>query len=1400
MQDNKLELFTEKLEKYKSKLLGLQKSNRCICLSKLYKNSSFDLSRLAEDHPKEISQIVEQSLKRKKPVCILPDSDDSEEADKMRTRLKSLSRTIKQIEDETGSQYCYFGYPFLEGHITREYYVRGPLVLFPISIYHGIKNKKMGWYVEFVNSSPILNHTLFAALEKIGGYKINESLEEDFENSMSDTYENLKDQFIKSINDLLKKNGITAQIHADDEDLILQDMKRAEIDALQRKKLGIYPYKIIGSFPQGENAIYQDYENLIETVQGGEGNEFLEKILDASIPNVDSEHDVDDDESKIMLDDVRDRDLNMILESDASQDRVVLDSQNQKITVVRGPPGTGKSQVIVNIISNALSKNQTVLVVCQKRAALDVVHQRLGKKNIGKYAVLLNREKEDRAKMYQQLKQIIDESQDLKEEQETIEYKSSQIDEQIKKHAEIAYALSKEFFGGKRVGNFYTKSCLDYNIKSEFDGIVDYISTHTELDEFLSILDNIKDNYKRFENPDYSWKNRKEFTQKDAQDQNKIREILKNILKWIPNCVIVPIKLHQLELALLASKHEKYKCDIEELDQKIKKCKETIQEITADHDTIISFDKLEDSIKCTKAGIRLWEKFHTYDQIIKVRKEFIQEDTIKKQKYMLEAFVDPPEQKSFWKRHTNPETKLMILKKKIFVGKKNHIDKNLDELKNALKNGLDLWELVSKDIQKQYIFERSFVLDDQSKQNSILENLKSLDTLIVEHKACHNEMASLKESIEGIFDDNGIKFDENCDLVSMTKNGTYIHNSLDDLTKFVTDQEVDSIKSKYLDIEKFSNHIQNLQNDLDDFDRLQAFDIDKSKLKDTHKIILDKCNKYVGLDEDWTHVIRQEMYNRWIAMIEKELPQLKSAYFDDYKDHKNRLEQLLKEKSDLLVRKIIADIESNARHNKEPAMYGKLSHQLGKKRLVKPIRKLLEEYQSILFRIAPCWLATPEMVAKIFPLKRDMFDIIIVDEASQLAAERAIPCLHRGKKIIIAGDEKQLKPHDLFRVKNDEEQDEEDDVQNIESLLVLVNRQYRHRTRSLLWHYRSKWQELIDFSNYAFYNGGLQVSPNESIKASSPPIQWVQCPNGIWEGRANVVEASLVVDTLYKTLQEYTNKTIGIITFNDQQRNTILDEIEVRQKKDPAFEEMYQKIENPPSGKKDEEIFVRNIENVQGDERDIIIFSVGYAKDVKGSFRLQFGTLNQDGGENRLNVAITRASRKIIVVCSIDPRDMKVENTKNPGPKRLKDFLMYANAVSTNDEDQVNRILDSLNSAIKTKDQIKLFDSDFEEQVHDRLESIGYTVKTQIGQSGYRIDLAVVHPDDPNRYILGIECDGATFHSAKSVRERDVMRQKFLERRGWKIERIWSRKWWRNPDAEIKRIEQCVNALKKNSK
>ncbi|MDN4601620.1 AAA domain-containing protein [Paenibacillus sp. F6_3S_P_1C] len=419
-------------------------------------------------------------------------------------------------------------------------------------------------------------------------------------------------------------------------------------------------------------------------------------------------------------------------------------------------------------------------------------------------------------------------------------------------------------------------------------------------------------------------------------------------------------------------------------------------------------------------------------------------------------------------------------------------------------------------------------------------------------------------------------------------------------------------------------------------------------------------------------------------------------------------------------------------------------------------------------------------MSSIFPLQEGMFDIVIFDEASQLTVESSMPSVYRGKEIIVAGDEKQLQPSNLFRsgYADDEDDDEAKyDVDESVSLLNLAKRRFPEKI--LQWHYRSKYEELINFSNHAFYNGYVQIAPNVTPFKNPPTIVWKKV-NGRWLNQSNEIEALEVVMQLKKILIEQDQKTVGIITFNAKQQSKILDVIDKTVLEDEEFRVLYTE---QMARDLDERLFVKNIENVQGDERDIIIFSIAYAKNEEGKVYNRFGTLNQKNGENRLNVAITRAKESITVVSSIEPEDLNIANASEPGPRLFKSYLKYAKAVSGNKNEDIKSVIQEINETISTQtvQQSVQFDSPFEEQVYQQLRNLGYELTTQVGMSGYRIDMAVVHPNDSSRYILGIECDGAMYHSSPSARERDVYRQRYLESRGWIIERIWSRNWWKNP-------------------
>ena len=457
----------------------------------------------------------------------------------------------------------------------------------------------------------------------------------------------------------------------------------------------------------------------------------------------------------------------------------------------------------------------------------------------------------------------------------------------------------------------------------------------------------------------------------------------------------------------------------------------------------------------------------------------------------------------------------------------------------------------------------------------------------------------------------------------------------------------------------------------------------------------------------------------------------------------------------------------------------------------KSVNLFIRSFTAQLFKGIKIWLMTPEVVSEIIPFEKGRFDLLIFDEASQMYREKGLPAIYRAKKVVIAGDDKQLRPTSVgkgrFEYKSEEDEDLDAALEET-SLLDLAKAKY---TPVLLnCHYRSKYEELINFSNYAFYRGRLYVSPNVSTP-EEPPIK-MHIVDGMWAERSNYEEAKKVVELVKEFFRRRRNNdTLGIITFNINQRDLIEDLLYEECLRDPVFDTRFEEESNRMENGEDVGLFIRSIENVQGDERDEIIFSIGYAKDSDGRFRRMFGSLSQEGGENRLNVAITRAKKKIQIVTSMMPEEFNVSGVKNKGPFFLRKYLEYSHAISECNKEKARAILLSFHDEQNPGSEIT-FDSPFEEEVYDALTERGLSIDTQVGIGGYSIDMAV---KKNGKYILGIECDGKLYHSSETARERDYHRQKYLESRGWRIHRIWSTNWWNNRELEINNILLLVTTL-----
>ena len=597
---------------------------------------------------------------------------------------------------------------------------------------------------------------------------------------------------------------------------------------------------------------------------------------------------------------------------------------------------------------------------------------------------------------------------------------------------------------------------------------------------------------------------------------------------------------------------------------------------------------------------------------------------------------------------------------------------------------------------------------------------------------------------------------------------------------------------------------------LDNYVEFRDLSTNLNTLSDDEKTILKFAYKTTDTKVKYLETIGKikniRIYHEITTLEDKYKVEL--SHILDYDNIKNRILSLKldlnKISKEICLEQFTSDYQKYYEKNSESKNY---LYQISKTQNQWSIRKFMEVYGEYLYKLFPCWLLSPESVCTILPLIKNLFDVILFDEASQVFIENTLPVIYRGKNIVVAGDSKQLRPTATFMKRFlggdiDENMDYSTQAAlEVESLLDLA--MTRYKSANLTYHYRSKNEELINFSNQSFYEGKLQISPNITRNKNNKPIERIKV-NGKWINRSNVTEANAVVEILKKIFTtRKNNQSIGIITFNAEQESTIEDAIDKECSINPKFKECILKEENRKENGEDISMFVKNLENVQGDERDIIIFSIGYAQNELGRVVANFGPLSLEGGENRLNVAITRAKEKIYVVTSIEPEELNVDATKNMGPKIFKNYLRYVRAVSSGDSLETGIILNQANIQPELQQKPNELGT-IEQDLKSELERLGYKVQTNLGNTNYKISVAV-YDKQLDRYLLGLECDYNAYKSSPSVLERDVFRPAFLKSRGWNIMRIWSRDYYMHKSKVISSIvreieKSKVTYQKKNTK
>lgn len=1203
-------------------------------------------------------------------------------------QFESIFNQSRATEREFGKNDLYLGFPFIEGKFQSDKDFRAPLVLHRVSI----KNSTDKVIITILKEGRLINPVFLLSY-------LNEN-RQDYKQFDYEIPEEITD-FTNYALEKMKSYNIdvedTVSVFEKIQSMTKLEYKNKFINKINQFK--IQRYVVLGTFPLSNRNIYNDLDTLEK--QPISASESLNEIIYGG-----SHFDFEDRDTNL-----KEEAIKYISPIDWSQ-RVVIKKALEGNLVVEGPPGTGKSQTIVNIIVNLLLQNKKILVVSEKVAAIEVVYNRLGR--LKDFVLLIEDHIKNKDDFYNQIKKL---DQIKNESQQAFSYDST-IDYSIQEYLDNLKLIND--------GQFFKNYSYEDVLK-----IAENPHNVTSTSKHLSLI--------------------KSYINLIEIDNNRLEESLDTLLQ--------PLNI---------KKFKSYQ-EIKHLD--------IFSMITQQQ--INFFSKFIDSLER-----KMFIQFNHY--LVKIKRNPINAVKIKNIEnhiHTIQTTYDHFDQfvnKTFEKTNKFKE-KLKILSDILYKDIVNNM---------ARINLVISWpKLSGKEKDKEII--SVFRLNEKTSFINKFINKKLTQNEIEFKDFIQNYQSALDYDALKIIQENFFETDLILAL-SFIKNSL---NTLDDMYNLAFDSNLFEFKDASFD--KIYNQVKNDFKSIDITLLQQYQDTPEEALavlevfnetnvsKDTFKNLV--LNIYIGKEK-----------------LQKAID-IKEYFFENkvkLEGIKQKLNDKYEESEQLVFSKHQSKVKDRFRtHQNYFKEFNLLIEQANNKRR-KPIKTIFSRYLDTLLFSFPIMLMTPDVVSGVFDLKQDLFDYVIFDEASQLFIERAIPAIYRSNKVIVAGDSKQLKPSSTFisRLSESGEYDDDLGVSNEElealdkeSLLEMAKTKYI--SKMLQFHYRSDYKELIEFSSVVFYDRKLIfASKLNNALYSNTPIEVIQVDDGIWTSeRNNPKEAEEVVKLVLSLLENRTsNETIGIVTFNINQKSLIQDLLE--DASNTTLNEEMNRVNEKTNH--DESLFVKNIENVQGDERDIIIFSIGYAKNHEGLLKASFGLLNNQGGENRLNVAVTRAKRKIFVVKSFQAKDLRI-NDKNNGPHRFKQYLQYAELVHERNEVEKQVLLNSINDFNRVNMiHTEQFDSQFEEEVYKSIESrisSSLLIKTQVNEGGYKIDQAI-YDKNTERFILGIECDGYYWHSKPEDVERDFHRQQYLESRGWTIVRIMSTNWWMNREEEIAKVLRVLEA------
>ncbi|MCR9251917.1 MAG: AAA domain-containing protein [bacterium] len=1329
------------LESYLRRLTNLSGNNRSLLLLRLISDQFIDLHDLDFANNQPSFDIIRDLIAKKSkiPIAKAVDTHD-DKANKLSGRLKKIDRIEKFIFEERGAKDLFVGWPFVRGKFNEGTAVRCPLIFFPVEL----ELSDNTWNIKLrKNVNLTLNKTFLLAYSYFNQIAPDEELLDkvfdDFDNDSTvfrtELYELLKDSSVE-IN--FNQENFMDALHTFD-NFRKQDFENLELDG----QLKLHPEAVLGIFPQAGSYLVPDYVHMLEKDEFSQ----IEELFFSK------ESKENDEYNFSFVKNVKEELTFTPFELDAYQENALKAIKQGNSIIVQGPPGTGKSQLICNIISDFMARGKSILLVSQKKAALDVVYQRLSEKDLQDFVGLMHDFKNDRKTIYEQIGSQIERLNEYQQKNNTLDsiqlerkfqQASRTIDQLTEELEEFKFALFDEQECGKSIKELYLTS-------NPHENFIDIRQEYRQLDfhqlpETEKKLGDYLDYSKLFEKESHPWSNRKSFANHTITDFGKIKDIITEIPDYqqelgekvkavLDNTVdletagyIISKKDELGELLKILSDPKVYngfshmvESDMEGDSQWLSNMERTLMQ------GYKGFGP-EMSLEASELG-RFQE---VLNRGIKARRSFISWFTWKffsKDKTFLTRVLVANDLKS------NKQGFNTLIEK---------IDNrlNIEHIFSELKDTKWLPELPGSmrkiDIQNWFYYQKLAI-----QSRSIFVSVRNLkDFISVKHHDYEQLSDKIKRTIRVLAD------------LPLKRVQWEI---------YLNPGQIDQIAKKSQVGERMIDSLNK------EFESLCEFDRIKESLSITEQKVLDKLLEENSADQKEKNLIlfQNSLRLAWIDHIETKYPVLRSVSSLKFEKMERELQNAVAEKlevsNDILLLKAREKTYHNLEYNRlnNLVTYRDLLHQVTKKRRIWPMRKLITSFEEELYDLIPCWMASPESASAIFPMK-ESFDVVIFDEASQCFAEKGLPAMYRGKQIVIAGDDKQLQPLDIYKVRWEDDNDEDIPELEIDSLLNLAKAHLMQV--QLKGHYRSQTLELIEFSNQQFYGGKLNLLPDfHKINEKEPSIKYVKC-DGIWENNVNRDEAQETVILASNLLEKEPGKSIGIVTFNAAQQGYILDLME-------EFG-ISRKILWP------ENLFVKNIENVQGDERDIIIFSTAYAPDKNGRMNMKFGSLNVEGGENRLNVAITRAKEKIMIVSSILPNQLNVDGLKNSGPKLLKKYLEYAYRVSDGQYKPQAQPHEQHNADWYLKD-------------HFRNINLINSKETALEESLPFADLTVTNNGDYRGLVM---TDDSLYYESISIKDPHIYKPFLFQKKNWRFRAFFSREYWMEKELVIEKLSRFINS------